>query len=246
MNTNKDPYYNEETYRFIDAFLFNKMDASERETFLLKRKNNPDFDKMVTEYSLMVQGIEENNLRESLNDFHTEIADKPIVKSTNYYRYAIAAAFLVLIGVSSWVLFIKENHSQQIFATTFKPDPGLPTTMGTTDNYDFYEGMVSYKRKNYAEAIKKWEPMYASTPTNDTIIYFLGMAHLANNAAKQSEKYLKESQQQPASVFYEESQYYLALIFLKEDKIVEAKALLTKSTLPQSVALLKEVEKLKE
>src|SRR5690606_2210724 len=80
---------------------------------------------------------------------------------------------------------------------------GLPTTMGTASDYEFYYGMVSYKRKEYGDAILRWEPLYAANPENDTVVYFLGVANLANSNPRQATKYLEMAQTKTESVFYE-------------------------------------------
>ena len=116
--------------------------------------------------------------------------------------------------------------------------------MGTSSNYEFYYGMVNYKRKEYAEAILRWETLYAANPENDTLVYFLGVANLAKGNARQAEKYLQSAKEKTESTFYEDAQYYLALAFLRENKIKEAKEALAKSTSQASFELLKEIKAL--
>src|SRR5690606_33860375 len=149
--------------------------------------------------------------------------------------FALAASFLILIGVSSWAILISRNSSNIVFAENFKPDPGLPTTMGTSSNYEFYYGMVSYKRKEYGDAILRWESLYAANPENDTVVYFLGVANLANGNARQAKKYLQLGKEMTQSVFHEDIQYYLALSFLKENRIEEAIETLENSEFPKSI-----------
>src|SRR5690606_41157213 len=132
--------------------------------------------------------------------------------------FALAASFLILIGVSSWAILISRNSSNIVFAENFKPDPGLPTPMGTSSNYEFYYGMVSYKRKEYGDAILRWESLYAANPENDTVVYFLGVANLANSNPRQATKYLEIDRKSTESVFFEDIQYYLALSLLKEKR----------------------------
>src|SRR5690606_11939309 len=136
------------------------------------------------------------------------------------------------------------ESSQKIFAENFKPDPGLPTNMGKSSDYEFYYGMVSYKRKEYNDAILRWEPLYATNPENDTIVYFLGVANLANGNARQAKKYLEMALENTESVFYEDIQYYLALSLLKKNMVAEAKAIIENSTAPKNVALLEALNSL--
>ncbi len=158
--------------------------------------------------------------------------------------FALAASFLLLIGISTWAIFKTGDSSDELFAAYFKPDPGLPTTMGTSSDYEFYYGMVSYKRKEYGYAILRWEPLYAASPENDTLVYFLGVANLANGNARQAKKDLQLAEKKTESVFYDDIQYYLALSFLKENRIEEARTTLENSDSPKSSALLNKLNSL--
>ena len=244
MDPNKEIQSPQEIKELIDAFLLEKLEPGDLADFKERMRLFPDFRALAEEQKAIARGVEEQNLKKSLTDFHSEIVEVPEKKWLSKSWLALAASFLILISVSTWAILKSGNSSQNLFAATFKPDPGLPTTMGTSSNYDFYYGMVNYKRKEYGEAISRWEVLYASNPQNDTLNYFLGVANLANGNSRQAEKYLQSVKQKTESAFYKDTQYYLALVFLKENRIKEAKRILAKSTSPASIALLKEIKAL--
>jgi hypothetical protein len=235
---------NQENQELIDAYLLGNLDTDELAEFNERMSLYPDFRFMVAEQKAMMQSVEEFNLQNSLDDFHAEIKEEPQKKWLSREWLALAASILVLISVSIWAILNGGNSPEKVFASNFKPDPGLPTTMGAASDYDFYYGMVNYKRKEYAEAINRWEPLYAANPENDTVVYFLGVANLANGNARQAEKYLQMVKGKTESAFYEETRYYLALSLLKEHKIEEAKSILEKSESSPSIVLLKELNDL--
>jgi len=244
MDLNNNIQNNQETQELIDAYLLDTLDADVKADFKERMKLFPDLRALVEEQKTVIRGVEEQTLKNSLDDFHKEIIDIPEKKWLSPGWMALAASFLILISVSTWAILISGNSSQKVFSTNFKPDPGLPTTMSTSLNYDFYYGMVNYKRKEYDEAISRWETLYAANPENDTVVYFLGVANLANGNARQAKKYLQSAKEKPQSVFYEDAQYYLALALLKENKIEEAKQALAQSTSSASIVLLKEIKSL--
>ena len=244
MDPNNKIQNNQETQELIDAYLLGALVPEAQADFKERMKLFPDFRALVKEQKTLIRGIEEHTLKNSLQDFHAEIVENPERKWLSPSWLALAASFLILISVSTWAILSNGNSSQKVFAANFKPDPGLPTTMSTSSNYDFYYGMVNYKRKEYGEAISHWEMLYAANPENDTLIYFLGVANLANGNARQAKKYLLSAKEKPESAFYEDAQYYLALALLKENKIEEAKQTLAKSTSPASIVLLKEIKSL--
>ncbi|MCB0466387.1 MAG: tetratricopeptide repeat protein [Aequorivita sp.] len=235
---------NQETQDLIDAYFLDALNADDLADFKKRMELFPDFRALVEEQKTLIRGVEEHTLKNAMEDFHSEIVEEPKKKWQSPSWLALAASFLILISVSTWAILSNRNSSDKVFAANFKPDPGLPTTMGTSSNYDFYYGMVNYKRKEYSEAISRWETLYAANPENDTVVYFLGVANLANGNARQAEKYLQSAKEKPKSSFYEDALYYLALALLKENKIDEAKEILAKSTSPASIVLLKEIKPL--
>lgn len=244
MNPTNNPLNSQDTQDLIDAYLLGRLDENQLQDFNKRLLTDLHFRKTLEAQEEIAGVVEEYNLRKSLDAYHSEIKEEPVKKWLNPGVFALAASILILIGVSAWALFYTGNSSQKLFSKTFQPDPGLPTTMGTASQYEFYYGMVSYKRKEYSEAIARWEPLYAANPRNDTLIYFLGVANLANGNARQAENYLKIANENTKSAFYEDIQYYLALAYLKENKIEEAKKVLSESNSLAASKLLKEIKKL--
>ena len=244
MEPNKEIYNNQETQELIDSFLLGRLDNEALAEFNERMNIYPDFRSTVEKQTAIMKGVEELGLKNSLERFHSEIVIEPEKKWNTPSWFALAASIVLLIGISTWAIFKIGHSSDKVFSAHFKPDPGLPTTMGSSSDYEFYYGMVSYKRKEYGDAILRWEPLYAASPENDTLVYFLGVANLANGNARQAKKYLQLAGKKTESVFYEDIQYYLALSFLKENRIEEAKTTLENSESPKSSALLNALDSL--
>ncbi len=243
MDTNKKAYYTEEMQQLIDNYLLDRLDSNSRAAFQEKMKEDPNLRKAVEEQQLITQSIEEYYIRNTLDKFHTSL-QKSRKRKIFYSWAAVAASIAIIVGVTSWALFFKENTTEQIFAENFVVDPGLPTTMGNTSNYIFYDGMVSYKRKNYSQAIEKWQKIYPEKSNNDTLNYFLGVANLAEGKSKMAQIYFQRAILDENSAFFEEAQYYYALSQIKDGKVSEAKKSLAKSSFSKSVVLLHQLEKL--
>lgn len=229
----------------IDQYLFGHLDLDELEEFEARLERDPDFNRAVAEHRLLVEGIEEFQLKKEINRYHNEMELENVKKKPLAIWLAIAASILVLIGFSFWAFSDTQSAAQKVFAKNFLPDPGLPTTMGATSEYEFYSGMVSYKRKDYSEALVLWEPLYTANPKNDTLVYFMGVANLAKGNTEEAERYLKVAQTQKESMFAEEAVYYLALTQLKENKVAEAKESLANSSFPASIGLLEQIKSLR-
>ncbi len=235
--------YNQEDIALIDAYLLGNLDSDELAEFKERKRKYPDFTQLVEQQKNLIDGIEEISLSNMLDKFHESAESEAERTWMSRGRWALAASLVLLISVCGWAL-LDRNSADRVFASHFKPDPGLPTTMGAYSNYDFYYGMVNYKRKEYPEAIAKWEPLYAANASNDTLTYFLGIANLANGNSRHAEKYLQLASKDTGSIFSEEIKFYLALALLKKHNITEAKSVLKGNKFPANIALLKDLEDL--
>ena len=91
--------------------------------------------------------------------------------------------------------------------------------------------MVHYKHKNYDLSIKKWSILSQKNPSNDTLNYFLGVAHMANKNMDKAIPYLEKTikNTNPEFPFLKDAYYYLGLAYIKEGNINLAKKYLTLS-----------------
>lgn len=195
------------------------MDEKELKDFNDYLKIDPEFRIQVEDIKTMLLGIEAQSLKEQLDNFHDDIPNSTIKKPNNnkirflnYSKIAAAAAIIIAVG-SIW--FFSSSPNEKLYAKYFKPDPGLPTTMSSTDNFDFYDAMVNYKHGDYEIAIDKWQTLVEKKPKNDTINYFLGVAHLANKNIEDAIPFLEKTvQSQNAFPLINDAHYYLGLAYL--------------------------------
>lgn len=226
----------QETLETIESYLDNSMSGAERELFEKTMASDLKLKQQVEDVKNLLQGIEAGALKYKLEDFHNEMespvkkANKktPKIISLKTISYIAAASVVLLFGI--FMFMNNSTPSEKLFAKHFIPDPGLPTTMSSTDEYNFYDGLVDYKRKNYQTAIQKWENLLKQKPQNDTLNYFIGVAYLAEGNTQKSLFYLEQSQQFGESIFKEDAVFYQALAKVKEGNIEEAKK--TLKTLP--------------
>ncbi|MDC7994209.1 tetratricopeptide repeat protein [Altibacter sp. HG106] len=237
------PEITEQEFETIERYLKNNMSAEEQERFQQQLIEEPTLQQKVNEVRMLIDGVEAASLKEKLNTYHEEVSathskviDPPKLISTpekNYTRWYAAAGILVaLIGIF-WFLN-RTSPTEQLFAQHFEPDPGLPTTMSTSGNYAFFEGMVDYKQGKYDEALSKWEPLLEASPENDTLQYFLGMAHLAKDESKEALPYLEKVAAMTSSSFLSEANWYLGLSYLDLNQPKKATRVLKRSDVPAS------------
>lgn len=234
----------QELLEFIERCLNKTANAEELKDFETRLKNDLVFKAQVADIKTLLFGIEAQSLKERLDDFHTELdygaSNKPVPVKTMYFR-KIAIAAILVIAIGGFWLF-SGNANEKLYAKYFVLDPGLPTMMSETSNFEFYDAMVNYKQGDYKTAIGKWETLLENKLQNDTLNYFLGMAQLANNHEKKAIDYLEVVTNLETSTFKNEAYYYLGLAYLKANNIELAKKNLTFSTVDNSKNILSELE----
>jgi tetratricopeptide (TPR) repeat protein len=100
--------------------------------------------------------------------------------------------------------------------------------MGSDDNTVFYEGMVAYKTGDFQTAIAMWTELENGSRYQDTIPFYLAMAHLGLGQFDRAKTYLDKSDAvQPVKQLW-----YSALIALKAGDVVTATDILEQ--IPQS------------
>jgi len=237
----------QELLETIEHYYNGTMDAETLKTFEERLASDAQFGQLVEDVRSLFEGIERQALKEKLDEFHQELEKRNAivpgdgkVRFLYYKKIAVAAVLVIALG-SLW--FFTGSANERLYNNHFSPDPGLPTTMGGSENFAFFDAMVDYKQKNYDTAIDKWLVLHKKNPQNDTINYFLGSAYLAKGNGKQAATYLQKTVEQPESTFKSDAHYYLGLLNLKEGNVDEAKKNLQQSHHENAVTVL---DKLKD
>lgn len=242
MNSNHN--ISQEQLEAIERYLNKQMTGDELVAFETKLQENEAFKTMVEDVKTIFSAIETQTMKEKMDGFHEALKDTSVIplhtKQRPFRKYMIAACVVALLGLGYVSLFGK-SANEKLYANYFTPDPGLPTTMGTTTNFDFYDAMVNYKQGDYKTAITKWESLAQTAKANDTLNYFLGVAHLANNEEQLAINYLSKVTFSEIKAFDKEAHYYLGLAYLKANDTKLAKENLSYSSYEQSQSILSQL-----
>lgn len=238
----------QELLETIERYLKNTMNVKERDAFEKKLKDNFTLQQQVKDIETMLFGVRKAVFKNKANYFHDELTgkDSEIAADTKVFRLnfkymSIAASIVILFG-SFW-FFNRTNSNEAIFNKYYIEDRGLETNMGKSDNYAFDDAMVDYKQKKYTTAINKWSALLKSKPENDTLNYFLGVAHLANKNENEAVNYLKSAVKTTESEFVNEAYFYLGLAYLKMKNTDLAIEYFEKSNSETSKAIISELKK---
>jgi tetratricopeptide (TPR) repeat protein len=235
----------QELLEAIERYINGTMEAKELKDFNEYLLIDDEFKTQVEDIKIMLLGIETQSLKEQLNEFHKDIPENKTdnvnkIRFLSLRKIAVAAAIIIATG-SFW--FFNNPPNEKLYAKYFKPDPGLPTTMSSSDNFEFYDAMVHYKHGDYNVAIDKWSALNMKNPSNDSINYFLGVAHLANKNEEKAIPFLEKAVTNKQFTFLSDAYYYLGLSYLKDGNYIAAKKNLNLSDLDSSKSLLIELNK---
>lgn len=211
----------EEQFEEIERFVQQLMPAEEENLFRQKIQADPTLKNQVEEVRLMLLGIEEASLQNKLKDFHRAVP-QGVVRKINYGRWLAAASVIVLISVAAWWLVAPHSSDNKLFTEFFKPDPGMVSSMGATEDYNFDRAMIDYKTGNYTAAIKVWKELLQANPSGDTLNYFIGSAYLNIKQTDSAAAYLKKVAVNNKSAFNDDANWYMGLALILENKRAEA------------------------
>ena len=233
MNRNID--ISQEEFEAIEQYIRQEIPIEEMDAFIKRLATDMVFQQKFETVRLLLVGVQEAGLSNKLEDFHRDLpaskesTNPPSGRTISLKIWLVAASAIVIIGFGPLLYFNRNGKEEKIFATYYRPDPGLISAMGTTDNYLFDRAMIDYKTGKYDAALKTWESMLISKSGNDTLNYFIGSAYLAKGQIKQALTHFREVIAKPSSYFYNDALWYTGLSFLQESKIKEAISVIEKS-----------------
>lgn len=227
---NNSIHITEEEWELIERHLYQQLSAQEQQAFDERMNTDASWRQKVNEVKFLSMGVQEAVLKERIGNFHSAVAmeqDKPVVIKVNWVkRLAIAATLVLGVSALSWLLFFRPGIGERLYADYYKPDPGLATLMGVSDNYEFENAMVNYKTGDYDKALASWTALLKDNPGNDTLHYFIGSAYLAKGEEQKAAPYLDSVIKTPNSVFIQDAKWYKGLLLLKQGRKEEAVKLL--------------------
>jgi hypothetical protein len=240
---NDSSYISQERQETFERYLMDQMDDRERSQFLEKLEQDAQLMQQFKEFKALFHSVEEAALRELLGSFHTELESpsKKITKVRTFPIYKIAAVVTVLVAMGLWLLYQKDPN-EKLYQEYFTADPGLPTVMGNSSNYDFYEAMVDYKQGHYKTAITKWEQLWEQKKDNDTLNYFLGSAYLADGETTKAISFFDLVIEAENASFKNEAAFYQGLAHLKNGDTQTALKSLEKAQDEKSRELVKKLK----
>lgn len=245
---NRNLNISQEELEAIEQFIFHKMNEEETAAFTKKLNTDLALQHKLETVKLLFVGIQEVELEKKLDDFHNSLLSTKKnriqlpTKTFALKKWLVAASVLIVVCLASILLLNQDTKEEKLFAAYFHPEPGLISSMGTSDNYLFDHAMVDYKVGDYDAALKTWETLLESKPGNDTLNYFIGSAWLMKDNEETAIAYFKKVIDNDNSPFRNDAFWYTGLALIKSNRKTEALNFIEKSEHENKAALLGELK----
>src|SRR5690554_3639038 len=119
----------------FENYIRNTFSKYERINFEKELSNNPPLRAKFDEIKLIIEGIEQAELKDTLEQIHRDLnlENKSLNKQSflNKKFITVAASSIGIILLISALFLIRPAKNEQLFAGYFKSDPGLVTAMST-------------------------------------------------------------------------------------------------------------------
>lgn len=238
MEDYKD-HIDQELFEQIEAYLLDSMTTEERSRFETQLAADPSLQKELELQRQLLAIVSVESFNAAPKSAPTQTA-----KITSISKWYWAAAAVLIFITGFWFFQNQTATPQKLANQYFSPDPGLPVTMSSSSQYQFYDGMVSYKEADYEKAIAIWKSIATTNRLSDTLQYFIGLAYLNRdhyNDALQQLLPLAEGN----SKWKEKASWYLSLTYLKLNQPQKAKKWLqTIPSYPEAPELLEAINHL--
>ena len=239
---NNQTNISQEEFERFESYLLNRLQAKDKVMFEKQLGDDKEFSAKFQSVKAILEGIEETALRENLKGFHHELSENETIKTKRFPWLGVAASFLLLLGLFTWVFLLSPSEEERLFSTHYQPDPGLVTAMGSSMEYEFDRGMVDYKLGEYEAAIARWENLREEKPENDTLNYFLGAAYLDLKNTDRAIFYFEKALETDPSRFTDDGNWYLGLTYILTKDFDQAQKYLERSNHPNSKTVIKSLQ----
>lgn len=236
----KKEYISKELFEIIERYIKGDMTLKESQDINQLIELDDEFKNNVEEVKAFISKTEEK--KEELNNLVNNVETQPAKKNNynfNHVRFkqlALATAFIIGFGS---IYFFSFPENEKLYTKYYTPAQSLPNQNKKSDDIEFFNAMDKYNRGEYNAAIKSLQKLALKNPANDTLNYFIGVAHLANKNTDSAIPFLERTVQSKKTFpLISEANYYLGLAYLKEGKTKLAKQFLNESETENSKKLI--------
>lgn len=207
----------EQQLKQVEAYFKRQMTFGENEKFEEKIRKNSELKRVVDEYQLTMDVIdqqEETELKEKFNQWK-QGEKKTITRRLVFYS-SVAASIAILFGIFAIKSLSGPDNYRELAYSNYQI-PGSPSASMGDSQVHRNAGISAFKIKSYQEAINEWSQMDAKDPE---INYYMAHAYF-NLELFQKASVLFNEIAKGTSTFNYPSDWYLLLCYLSAEDMIK-------------------------
>lgn len=205
----------------IDAYLKGNMSKEAHKAFEEQMKADSELAQAVEWIRKQEDLIPLALMQQELDQIHDKITGKTQPKP---WIWAVAASIVFIVGIALWwIMNSNSRMAQDLYAEFYRPDPGLPTLMGASEDQKLAEAMTYYREGNYEESSNRLKELTDQNIKSDTVLTYLGLSYLGEEKPEEAISTWLEIDEFTDIVLARKVQWYIAMAYLKENQLELAK-----------------------
>ncbi len=211
----------------IEKYLQGDMTKEESLAFENEMQHNETLRDMTHQTKQAMEAIYISSMKEKLKSIDEKLnIERGKTKQYTIVKWAVAASIVIAVSVFTVVkLSAPETESTAIYAQLYSKDPGMPTLMDQSFNFEFDDAMIDFKLGEYSNAIQKFLVLNRDEPGKDEVILYLGLSYMESGEHKKLLELWEGWSPQDVAI-RQKFEWYHALNLLKLDEKTEAMDLL--------------------
>lgn len=221
----------DEYHEMMERYLNMEMPESEKAQFEEKLQDDTELHRLFLHHKNLKHAIANRHKLEFLRKLKkaekTYFKKKGLIGFPTVFKYAAAAAFLVLIGFGIYLLQIDRSRTnQELFNKYFSSYTSIIENRDAENrSLLLTKGMTAYSKGAFKESIHLFEQLIGHPAYSTPAAFYTGLSYLELRKADQAVKYLKMTTVSDG-MFMQEAQWYLSLAYLLANKKEQATELL--------------------
>lgn len=171
------------------------------------------------------------------SDFHLNpdkyniISDHASITNSNSWifnkKLAIAASIIIIAILSSIVFYTSKPLNEKLFNQYYTAyDASVITRSDNTTTDDLIVAIQLYDKKQYNEAIIKFDKILKIDHNNTAARFFISVSYMETKAFEKAIENLNQVIANHDTAFLEHAEWYLALCYIKTNQLKEAKKII--------------------
>lgn len=211
-----------DSFEALEAYAEGRMSGEEQRAFELRLAEDRELSEQLSEYRSTRRAIAQSNEDDEVRKLLKKSEERISATSTNWLRWAAAAAVLILIGTAAWMLSRSSTSLPALAEKYAVEEQALPVFMTVPNDHsnELDRSMQFFGAGRYDEALVE----LGRLPPTDTVAFYAGLCTM--RLGRDPSLQLRSVGEDTTSTYRGKALYHLMLWCMTKERQVEAGTLL--------------------